>query len=114
MTIELFPYFEFTAAGKRASGLMRTHELTTKKIFESVLDALLQAELTLIEGRLYTAEKVCGPLLWTAWVGAEHTVAGMCMAFFVRNGLVSFIAHRIPSDSGTKRYRAIKLQVTQS
>ena len=101
---KLFASFLRTSAGRRATTLMlgRKHQLP--EIFDSVLHEVTFAIPSLIVGGKYTTAQLSNPTTWSSWFTAEHRVAGMCLAFFVRERVIGLVLHRTRSGKGTKRY----------
>ena len=100
----LFESFLCTAAGRRATTLMWTHKRPMQEIFDSVLQEVNFAIPFLMVGAKYTTAQLCNPTTWQTWPTAEHRVAGMCLAFFVRERVIGLVLHRTRSGKGTKRY----------
>ena len=104
MNSNLFESFLDSGAGRRATTLMLKHKHSVQEIFDEVLREAVLAIPYLIVGGKYTTAQLSNPVTWSSWFTAERRVAGMCLAFFVREGVVGLVQHRTRSGKGTKRY----------
>lgn len=100
-----FENFACTSAGRRAATLLRDHKVKPEQIFAMVLAEVTQSLPHLEEGGRYTTEMLCGPDIWDAWFESEGSVAGMCLAYLVRNRVVQLFRHVTPSGKGKAKYR---------
>ena len=100
-----FEDFARTSAGRRAATLLFTHEVKPEQIFAMVLAEVTQILPELHECGRYTTENLCGSDTWDRWFKAEGSVAGMCLAYMVRNGMVALFKHLTPSGKGKAKYR---------
>jgi hypothetical protein len=96
--------FAGTSSGRRAETLLLTHKVSPGQIFATVLAEVTQAVPHLEDGAKYTSEKICDPDIWSKWSLAERRVAGMCLAYLVRNRAVPLYRHYTLSGKGTARY----------
>jgi hypothetical protein len=105
MKTKNFSDFAGTSSGRRAATLLATHQIKPRHIYPVVLDAATNALPQLEAGAKYTNEKICGPDIWSIWSVAERRVAGMCMAYLVRNRVVQLFRHYTTSGKGKALYR---------
>lgn len=104
MTDRDFDSFANTSAGRCAATLLRTHAIKPSQIYAMVHAEVTQSIPYLAEGRPHTTELLCDPAVWSKWFTAERRVAGMCLAYMVRRGLVKLCLHITRSGKGSKRY----------
>lgn len=105
MNASYFESFARTSSGRRARTLLQDHEVKSDQIFAMVLAEVIQNLPHLEEGAKYTTEDLCGPDIWGAWFQAQGSVAGMSLAYLVRNRVVKLFRHRTPSGAGKAYYR---------
>ena len=105
MKIYDFEDFACTSSGCRAATLLRDHKVKPEQIFATVLAEISQNLPHLEDGGRYSTEMLCGPDIWAAWHRGEGSVAGMCLAYMVRKGMVKLFRHRTPSGGGKAFYR---------
>lgn len=100
-----FSDFAGTSSGRRAATLLATHQTKPKEIFDTVLAEVTQAIPHLLDDAKYSTEMLCDPAIWFKWLKAEVCVAGMCLAYLVRNRVVPLYRHQTPSGKGKALYR---------
>ncbi len=101
-----FANFEASAGGRRAAGLLRRHGTSLRAMYEAVYAEVTDNVPGLIEGGLYLTEQLCSPDLWGSWPFAgQRRAAGMCLAFLVKNDLISLEVHQTMSGKGPTRYK---------
>lgn len=105
MKIQHFESFAETSSGRYARTLLLGHAVTPEQIFATVLAAVLPVLPYLEDGCLYPAKMLCGPEIWSEWTPAEHCVAGMCLAYLVRNRVIPLFKHITRSGKGRATYR---------
>lgn len=105
MTNQHYVLFQATSSGHRAKTLLLSHTVTPEQIFATVLAEVTQAFPYLVDGCTYPTKMLCGPDAWSAWSKAERRVAGMCLAYLVRNRVIPLFKHITRSGKGTARYR---------
>ena len=98
--------FAASYGGRRAAGLLRAHEVRPQNIFPAVLRQAAGALPTLVPGRKYSTEMVCGPRVWASWSksDAEKRVAGKCLSYMVKTGMVILDPHVTRSGKGKRYY----------
>ena len=74
--------------------MLLDHEVKPEQIFSTVLADVTQALPHLIDDAKYTTQMLCDPDIWEDWTTAEVRVAGMCLAYMVRNDVVKLFRHR--------------------
>nr|WP_315491065.1 hypothetical protein [uncultured Rhodoferax sp.] len=89
-----FDDFTCTSAGRRANTLLRDHEVKPEQIFCKVLADVTQILPHLMDDAKYTTQMLFDPDIWEDWTMAEVRVAGMCLAYMVRNDVVKLFRHR--------------------
>jgi hypothetical protein len=100
----LFESFIDSPAGRRATTLMLSHTRSVQDIFEEVQREAVLDVASLILGCKYTTQQLSNPVTWADWFTAERRVAGMCLAFLVREKVIGLVQHQTRSGKGTKRY----------
>lgn len=105
MYLRHFELFAETAAGRWAEDLLLTHDVKPEEIFRVVFSEVNFALPYLVDGAKYTTEMLCEPDFWNTWLPAETYVAGMCLAFLVRNRVVKLHKHWTPKGGGKAEYR---------
>jgi hypothetical protein len=100
-----FADFAGTSSGRRAETLLFAHKVTAAQIFATVLDEVTQAIPHLLDGCKYSTQMLCDPAIWPTWSKAKRCVAGMCLAYLVRNRVLQLFRHLTPSGKGKTQYR---------
>ena len=59
-----------------------------RAFYDSIRREVLEVTPALIPGEGYTAEMLCGPEFWGQLSDNEQRLAGRCVAYMVRNGLL--------------------------
>ena len=104
MKVRNFEDFAKTSSGRCGEKILLTHTIKPKHIYPVVLGAGTKALLRLVDGCKYSTEEICGPAIWASWSTAERRVAGMCMAYLVRNHVVVLYPHRTLKKGGKAFY----------
>jgi hypothetical protein len=99
-----FADFADTSSGRRAATLLATHQIKPKELFDTILAEVAQAMPHLVDDAKYSTEMISGPRHWSTWLKAEVCVAGMCLAYLVRNRVVPLYRHKTPSGKGKALY----------
>jgi hypothetical protein len=105
MTNQHFYWFAETSSGRCARTLLYDHAVTPEQIFATVLAVVLLVLPYLEDGRLYPTKMLCGLDVWSEWTPAERCVAGMCLAYLVRNRVIPLFKHITRSGKGRATYR---------
>ena len=79
-----------------------------RAFFESVEERVLEIIPALLRGHGYTLEDLCGPDFWGSLSDGQRRLAGRCMAFMVKKGMLplEFSGHICASP---KQYAGITL-----
>ncbi len=104
MTTKDYEDFMKTSSGRRAATLLAADRVKPGRIYTTVLTAVTRAMPRLRDGKKYTTAMLCAPTVWSELSPGEGCVAGMCLAYLVRNKMVALRLHRTPSGKGTRRY----------
>ncbi|MEY2860498.1 MAG: hypothetical protein RL392_956 [Pseudomonadota bacterium] len=93
-----------TSSGHRAATMLATHRVKPEQVYATVLTAVTRAMPRLKDGKKYTTAMLCAPTVWSELSQGEGCVAGMCLAYLVRNKMVALRLHRTPSGKGKNHY----------
>jgi len=100
-----FYWFAETSSGRYSKTLLMGHAVTPEQIFATVITVVPLLLPYLEDGCLYTTEMLCGPENWSKWSPAEHRVAGMCLAYLVRERVIPLFKHLTRSGKGKAKFR---------
>jgi hypothetical protein len=104
MNQKILEAFARTSSGRRARTLLLTHPSSPDSIFSEVLNDVTELMPLLELNGAYRCQVLCNPDSWSQWFIAERRVAGMCLAFLVRRGIIKLVRRMTRSGRWSGQY----------
>ncbi len=88
----------------RFKGLLAQHTVSESEITAAVYVSVMESLDGMVPGVEYTAEDLCGKIVWSQWpTKGQHRAMGICLSFLVAEQLVPLV-RTSPAHRRNKRY----------